>query len=167
VNEFLGRELKRWREKIGWKQKDLAGAAGMAASTVSAMETEGRGLTYAMFLRLSGIMGADPVELADRAYFYWRNDLSEEADRLKAGQPQGTGDGRKATPSIEEILTLFDKAVAAIRSLFQAVLRRLDRNSAESVYLQEIFQRLDLKPDPPGPGKKKRRKTYRRSKETS
>ena len=60
--EIIGRMVKRRRSRIGWSQRDLSRACGLAQSAISRLETgKLSGVRFGRFARLVAAMGGlDP-----------------------------------------------------------------------------------------------------------
>ena len=125
-------------------QKDLAKSAGIAPNTLSALENKGQGLKTEIFIRLCRLVDADPREVADQAYYYFRASLGEQADQLAAGDVM-----RSAIPSLAEIIELYDAEATTRRSLFLAIMSVLRPDKAVSAFFADRIHELDTASDPP------------------
>jgi transcriptional regulator with XRE-family HTH domain len=63
--EDLGRSVALLRMALGWRQEDLARAAGVSKSSISPVENASRGFTLENVQRLVEAMGLPPSALAD------------------------------------------------------------------------------------------------------
>lgn len=141
-DKFYGQALRKSREKAGINQRQLAEAAGVSPSKMSALETQGQGLGPELFIRLCQLVEADPLEVADRGYHGFRQHLSE----LIAQQGPI---GESAVPSMEEVMRQFDSMTASSRSFLLTFLGYVRPEEAASAFLANRFQDLDSEPDPP------------------
>ncbi len=156
--KYYGWALRKSREKAGINQVDLARAAGMPPSNLSALETQGRGLKPELFILLCRLMKVDPLAVADRGYFGFRKELGEKAARTSDMLQQG--EVGSAIPSQEEVVRQFDSMMASSRSFLLTYLRYARPDEAASAFLADRFQDFDGEPEPPiGKGKGKRRRS--------
>ena len=147
-DQYYGQALRKSREKAGMKQKMVAEAAGLSASKLSALETQGQGLRPELFIRLCQLVEADPLEVADRGYHGFRQHLGE-----MAAKEEGSADG-SAVPSVEEVMRRFDSMSASIRSFLLTFLGYVRPEEAASAFLADRLRDLDREPEPPqGEGK--------------
>jgi transcriptional regulator with XRE-family HTH domain len=163
---LYGKAIRRQRSLKGWSQKSLADRAGLQQNTLSALETKGQGMKLDLFVHLCLTLQADPIEVADQAYYWFRNRLRREVEKApdRGGASRDASDA--AVPSLEELDKLYDSATSAGRRLLMGVLKRLQPEAAMIASVIERLNGLDEEPPSPKPRKpkpKKKRKISDRS----
>jgi transcriptional regulator with XRE-family HTH domain len=157
--KYFALALRKEREKADMTQRDLAIAADMSPTTLSALENKGQGLKLDVFIELCDLIGVNPLKVADQGYLWLRKELGKKVARSRTVEAE---EGFGATPSLEEIARQWNAASVSGLSLLLSLLRFVRPEEAESASLVDRLQDFDGEPEP-AKGKRRRRKSNRRT----